>query len=128
MKKIGIINLVRFGFYLIALFWVVLGFDSLIRIQNNPANQPQISLVIAFLMFANAAALLICGLGIASGKSWFYLLAIAVLAVNILLTVTDQFGIIDLLTLLLDLSLLTLLLVKRYLFLPSQRKEGLKKQ
>lgn len=113
---------------MIALFWVVLGFDSLIRIQNNPANQPQISLVIAFLMFANAAALLICGLGIASGKSWFYLLAIAVLAVNILLTVTDQFGIIDLLTLLLDLSLLTLLLVKRYLFLPSQRKEGLKKQ
>jgi len=128
VKKIGIINLVRFGFYLIALFWVVLGFNSLIRIQNHPANQPQISLVIAILMFANAAALLICGLGIASGKSWFYLLAIAVLAVNILLTVTDQFGIIDLLTLLLDLSLLTLLLVKRNLFLPSQIKEGLIKQ
>lgn len=122
MKNISITRLVKTGFFLIALFWVITGFVSLIRIQDLAASLTPLNLIIAFLMFTNAAALLVCGLGISSGKNWLYLFSIAVLAVNILLTVTDQFGIFDLLTLLLDLSLLTILLVKLSLFIPSRTK------
>ncbi|MBP6470897.1 MAG: hypothetical protein KBE23_14785 [Chloroflexi bacterium] len=46
----------------------------------------------------------------------FYV-ALAVLLVNIVLTVTDQFGLFDLLTLLLDLIILALLLAGRRQFL-----------
>lgn len=42
----------------------------------------------------------------------FHLAIITVLVVNIVLTFTDQFGIFDLLTLLLDLILLALVLFK----------------
>ena len=124
MKNISITGAVKTGFFLITLFWVITGIVSFIRIHGQDASLPLLNLIIAFLMFANAAALLVCGLGISSGKNWLYLFSIAVLAVNILLTVTDQFGLFDLLTLLLDLSLLTTLLVKRSVFVPSGRKKN----
>ena len=51
-----------------------------------------------------------------------YLYALALLAVNILLTLTDQFGLLDFLTLLLDLFILGLLLVavRKYYFHPGR--------
>jgi hypothetical protein len=41
----------------------------------------------------------------------FTLLGVAYLSINILLTITDQFGILDLITLILDIILLVLLIV-----------------
>jgi hypothetical protein len=56
--------------------------------------------VVGILMFGNAGAMLLAGIGIGKPRRLFYLFAMAVLAVNIILTFTDQFGIFDLLTLL----------------------------
>jgi hypothetical protein len=46
--------------------------------------------------------------------------AIAVLTINILLSITDQVGLVDLLTMLLDIGLLLLLVIKRSVFLFNQ--------
>jgi UPF0716 family protein affecting phage T7 exclusion len=43
----------------------------------------------------------------------FYILGMAVLVVNILLTVTNEFGALDLITLLLDVAILGLLIATR---------------
>jgi hypothetical protein len=47
--------------------------------------------------------------GIGTTQKRFFYLAFLVLAINILLTVTDQFGILDLATLVIDVILLGLL-------------------
>ena len=64
MKNITITGFVKTGFFLIALFWVITGIVSFIRIHDQSASLSLLNLFITFLMFANAAALLVCGLGI----------------------------------------------------------------
>lgn len=100
-------------FYLNAAIWLVFGVASLARLSRGGAPPNITLLVVAVLMFGNAAAMLVAGWGLGKQNRWLYLLAIAVLLVNILLTFTDQFGIFDLLTLLIDAALLTLLVLKR---------------
>jgi len=64
-------------------------------------------------MLADSAALLVCGLLMKRpGKSIFWLAA-GVLGVNILLTIADQFGLIDLLFLLLNIITLVMLIKSR---------------
>ena len=55
------------------------------------------------------------GMGVGLGKRQrrFYYLAILVLAVTIILTFTDEFGLLDLLTLIMDGVLLGLLIATR---------------
>lgn len=53
------------------------------------------------------------GWGIGRTQKGLYFLAIAVLIVNIILTITDEFGILDLVTLIIDLVLLGILLAIR---------------
>ena len=53
------------------------------------------------------------GIGIGRRRRLFYFFAMAILAVNIILTVTDEFGLLDLATLLIDLVLLGPLIVTR---------------
>jgi hypothetical protein len=65
-------------------------------------------------MFGNMAAMLVCGIGIGTPNKLFYYLALFVLAVNIILTVTDEFGFFDFSTLLIDIVLLALVIVTRH--------------
>jgi hypothetical protein len=53
------------------------------------------------------------GFAIGKGKKRLFYLAIAVLVINIILTVIDEFGIFDFATLLIDVVLLALLIVTR---------------
>jgi len=92
-------------FFLNAAIWLALGIISLVRMVNDSPSQPVIFLVIGILMFGNAAAMLLSGILIGKGRRrWFYLAA-AILAVNILLTFTDQVGLLDWITLAIDLVL-----------------------
>jgi hypothetical protein len=103
-------------FFLNAIIWLVFGSVSLISMENGDSDRIFTLLVIAMMMFGNAGAMAFSGWGIGKARKSSYYLAVAVLIVNIILTVTDQFGIFDLITLIIDLVLLgTLCTVrKRY--------------
>jgi hypothetical protein len=100
-------------FFLNCAIWLVFAAVDTIRIANN---QSIVIPIVAVLMFGNACAMLIVGLGIATLNRWWYFLGIAVLAVNILLTFTDEFGFLDFITLLIEVALLGLLILIRAQF------------
>lgn len=107
----------RWLLFLNATFWLALGLAMLVGGSRMGLNSPAARWIILALMVGNAAIMLISGWGLGTGRRLFYFLALGVLAVNILLTFTDEFGPLDLLTLLIDLTILVLLLAnwKRFL-------------
>lgn len=105
-------------FLLNALIWTALGITSVLRAAGSQ-GQALTPWVVALLMFPNAIAMLVCGLGIGTRRSLFYILALAVLAVNILLTLTDQFGLLDLITLVIDLVIFVLIVIVMRCSAPS---------
>ena len=100
-------------FFINATIWLIFGIAGILRLLNG-SSTPTITLwVIAILMFGNVAAMLAAGLWLGRQSKWVFLFALAVLAVNILLTFTDQVGFFDLVTALLDFGILGLLLYDR---------------
>ena len=99
------------AFFLVnALVWLIFGVLSLILAIKAGTY---IRWIITLLMIANAGALFWFGLMIAGGRNKIFFFAILYVALNIVLSVTDQFGWIDALILLLNLILLGLLVVTR---------------
>jgi hypothetical protein len=91
-----------------------IGIVSLARVSGGAAGQPIMLLVIAVLMLGNAGAMVVAGAGLSTRwRRPAYYWGLAVLAINIILTFRDQFGVFDLLTLLFDLALLGLLIAAR---------------
>lgn len=116
--KSAVINAGRLLFYLLSLFWLVLGTWSIVRIQDASDQVPPVFLwVITGLMFLNAILLAWVGWRIGRGNNLYYYFGMLLLAVNILLTFTDEFGFFDLLTLLINIALLVLLIAGRTRFL-----------
>lgn len=105
-------------FVINAAIWIAFGTSTLVRMEG----QGVVAWVLAVLMFGNAGAMLLSGWGLAKQKGSFFYLAVAVLAVNIVLTITDEFGPFDLIVLLIDLALLVLLIETRARYLPARRK------
>jgi hypothetical protein len=108
----------RVLFALNAAAWILLGILSLIRL--DPAEENAVRWVVAILMFGNAAAMAWLAWVLGKRRTLWYWAAVAVVAVNVLLSVTDQFGLLDLAVLLVDGMLLLLLLAARTRFLPVQ--------
>ena len=105
-------------FYLNVVIWLGFGLISAAWMINNRGSTPvTVAAFVTIFMFGNAAAMLICGLGLGTRSKWFYFLAVAVMVVNIILTFTDQFGWPDLLTLVIDVLIFILLIIirRRYL-------------
>lgn len=94
-------------FYLIGGIWLVLSLFTMVR-----GNW-----ILAVMMVGNGGVLVAVGLGLNKYRKLSFRLGIAVLAVNILLTFTDQFGYFDLATVLIDLGLFILLLINRKYYL-----------
>ena len=107
-------------FFANAAIWLLFGVLTLIRMPGSQTGQIQTMAlqVITALMLANACAMVVVGVGLARRQNIFYYLALAILAVNIVLTVTDQFGLFDAITLIFDLAILARLLVFRRQYLP----------
>lgn len=103
----------RLLFFLNSVIWAVLGIVGIVRLLSRSPEQGSTAWVIAILIFGNAAAMLISGVLVARGGRLGYFFALAVLVINIVLTFTDQFGSLDLITLLIDLLLLCLLIAGR---------------
>ena len=103
-------------FFLNAAIWMVFGTVSVVRIGGS-AGQGVTAVVVAVLMFGNAGAMALSGALLGKRRLLFYLFALAVLAVNVALTFTDQVGAFDLITLIIELVLLGILIVARKQFL-----------
>ena len=71
-------------------------------------------------MFGNAGAMLLAGLGLGLRRLLPWLFAMAVLLVNILLTFTDQVGILDWVTFAIDIVLVMLLFANRSRYWPAR--------
>ena len=110
------IRIAQILFFVNAIIWLLFGVVSLYRMATGESDYAITLLVIAIFMFGNVAAMLVAGFVIRwPQKRWFWL-ATAVLLINIILTFTDQVGIFDLLTLLLDVVILSLLIANRHWF------------
>lgn len=105
------LKLTQAGLFANALVWLVFGIASLILAVNSGTLTRWIY---SALMFANAAVMAWLGTQIISGRKGIFFLAILYMAVNVVLTITDQFGLVDALILFLNLALLGLLFVTRH--------------
>ncbi len=106
--------------FLNAAIWLVFGIVSVVRLAGN-AGQGVTAVVVAVLMFGNAGAMALSGALLGKRRLLFYLFALAVLAVNIVLTFTDQVGALDWITFAIDLVLLGILIVARREFVGGRR-------
>lgn len=113
MRKQSLRNIARWLFCAQAAFWLIIGGISLARMSSN-TDMPSLALaIIAGLMVANAAAMFWAAWAISQRKRWMHFLALGLAAVNAILSVTDEFGWIDFMTLLVNLVLVGLLLSAR---------------
>ncbi len=119
------ITLAQVLFFLNAAIWVFFLFLFLSD-QVTPGD-PISSWLVPILMVGNAIAMLVCGLGLRKRTRFFYYLAVLVIGINILLTFTDQVGLFDYLTLLIDLVILVLLVASRSGFTSSPVHQDLPK-
>lgn len=116
-KERGVL-LAQVLFYVNALIWLAFGVASLIRLGDS--SQTGTLVAIAVLVFGNVAAMSLAGVLIGRRSRWAVGFAALVLVANIILTFTDQFGVLDFVTLIIDLVLLVLVLANRNVLGPSQ--------
>jgi hypothetical protein len=116
MKSSKTIRTAQGLFILNTTIWLVFGIVSLSSNSLGEAVPEFVRWIIASLMFGNAAAMLVSGYAIGQRIRWTFTLALTVLAINILLTFTDQVGLFDWITLAIDLVLLGLLIAARKWF------------
>lgn len=116
-KLPGSLQAARLLFFLDAVIWTGISLATLLRAQNASPPTQMWYWLFAILMLGNAGMMLWVGILLARQAPWVFWLAVALLAANILLTVTDEFGTYDLLTMLLGLVILGLLALNRKAFI-----------
>ena len=102
------LKLTRIAFFINAVVWLVFGILSFIRAMKDTSD---VRLILSWLMLANAIVMIELGVLIVHRRPWILFIAILFMALNVVLSITDQFGWIDAVILLLNLCVLTLLLV-----------------
>ena len=93
--------------------WVAFASWSLARTAQPGAQRPTMLLVMGVLMLGNAGALGLAGLALRPGRRAAFWLAVALVAANAILSVTDEFGPFDLVPLALSLVTLWWLVARR---------------
>jgi hypothetical protein len=96
-----------------ALFWIVVAAVSIIRPALQGASLSTMEWVVALLMLGNAAVIVWLGHGLRKGRKLFYYMSLGYLVFNIVLTITDEFGLLDLIYLIYAGALLVALLLCR---------------
>jgi hypothetical protein len=96
-------------FFLNAVVWIAFG----VLYLGDAAGTTRGGWIAAALMFANAVVLTAIGWGLGTRRWWFYYLALLVLLVNIVLGMTDQVGLADVLVMALNAVMLVLVFVNR---------------
>ena len=98
-------------FFVNAAIWFLFGAMNLVRVMETGSVARWI---LTAMMIANAAILVWFGVTIADRHAQVFFLAIVYTALNAVLSITDQFGWVDFLVLLLNLCLLGLLFITRH--------------
>ena len=101
-----LLKLTRILLFANAAVWLVFGALSFSQAQGMDWR-----FILSVLMVANALVMIVFGVLLASGRAWVFFLAILYMALNVVLSITDQFGLIDALILLLNLVVLGFLFV-----------------
>ena len=114
--KITSFQTTRYLFLLTAAILTLFGFGTLTRIGQNP-DRVALYAFYALAMFVDAAVMLFCYFQLKKRKKLIYWLAVTVLALNIILTIFDQVGLVDVLFMLLNAVTLTVLYLSRKEFL-----------
>jgi len=95
-----------------AAIWLVLGLLTRVRPEGLSGLDEAFYWIIVGMMAANAALFLSSAIAIGIRRRAAWTFVVAVLAINILFTFTDQVGFFDLATFAIDAVVLALLLVK----------------
>jgi hypothetical protein len=96
--------------YANAAIWLFFGITSLANLREGQ-GVPILGLgLVAILMLGNAGVFGLVGYGLGKGNRRWYTLALGLVGVNLALTLTDQVGLYDWATLVIDATLLILLL------------------
>jgi hypothetical protein len=107
-----VVTAARWLFVVLGVIWVAFGISSLLRLESASRNVPlALLLIITLLMFVNALLLILVGWGIGRGNRLYFYFGLLLLAGNIFLTFTDEFGLFDLLTLIINVLLLVILII-----------------
>lgn len=115
-----IVAVARGLFYLLGVIWLAFGVSSIACIGDASSSVPvAVFWIIAILMFVNALLLIWVGWGIGRGSRPYFYFGLILLAGNIFLTFTDEFGVFDLITLSVNVVLLVLLILGRSKFLQN---------
>jgi hypothetical protein len=111
--------LVQYLFFFTSLVLMAFGVNSMFRVSFD-SNMKAIYMVYAILMLGDALAMLFCGLLIRGRIPVVFWLAVTFLGLNIILTIFDQFGLVDLFFVVLNVSTLGLVVNLRKEFLPNE--------
>jgi hypothetical protein len=104
----------RWLFVILGIIWLVFGTWGFIRFGNNSGDTSGTMLVIVIaLMFINSAVFFWISWGIGRGLRLYYYFGLLALAGNIFLTLTDDFGLFDLIVLVIAIALFVLLILTR---------------
>ena len=115
-----IVSAARWLFILLGVIWLAFGTSSIARVSDNSGSVPFTVLwIIAILMFVNALLLFWTDWGIGRGNRFYFYFGLLILAGNIFLTFTDEFGTFDLVTLIINIVLLILLIAGHSKFLEN---------
>ena len=110
----------RWLFILLGVIWLAFGISSIARVSDISGSVPSaVQWIIAVLMFVNALLLFWNGWGIGRGNRLYFYFGLLILAGNIFLTFTDEFGTFDLVTLIINIVLLILLIAGHSRFLEN---------
>ena len=108
-QTLKMLKLTRNLFFINAAVWLAFGVASLLFRAIDEGTLTR--WVITIMMIANAIVMIWFGVMIPSGRTWIIFLAILYMALNVVLSITDQFGWIDAIILLLNLCVLGMLFV-----------------
>lgn len=116
----AVVHAAQWLFVLLGVTWLVFGVWSIVRMGRASSSVPAAFLwFIAILMFVNALLLIWVGWGLGRGNRLYFYFGLILLAGNIFLTFTDEFGSFDLITLILNVVLLVLLIFGHSKFLQN---------
>jgi len=110
------VRLVQSLFLLNAFAWIGLGIATFLRLDQTSSQRNVIIAIMGVMMFGNAGAMLLSAWLLP--KKWMpsFIFVLFILAVNILLTFTNQVDFWDWLTVLIDFVLVGILLGRRRFF------------
>lgn len=96
-------------FFVNALVWIGFAVSVVLDMVNN-LNQVSAAVFVGLFMLGNAGLMIWSGILLTKPPKWGYYFALAVIFINILYTLSVQFGLLDIITIVLDIAIFIVLI------------------